>query len=101
MEFGRSRWFSHYWHDLRKELCSLYSRQQSGGAVMVWGGICYNGQTSLAFLDGRQKSEDYQETLRTNLLPFGDVLGGPGWIFQHDNASIYASNSGLVLTSSL
>lgn len=82
-----------YWHDLRKDRRSLFSRQQGGQSLMVWAGFCYNGQVGLKFLSGTQKSEHYQDTLRTHLLPVGELLGGPKWIFQHDNASIHGSSS--------
>ena len=60
---------------------------------MVWGGFGFNGQTSLAFTKGKQNSGDYQATLDNNLLPYGEILGGPNWKFQQDNASIHTSRS--------
>ncbi|GBL82751.1 hypothetical protein AVEN_106298-1 [Araneus ventricosus] len=65
------------------------SRQHGGGSLPVWGAICFNEQMSLAFLCGRQKSENYQETLANHLLPFGET----DWTFREYNASIHASNS--------
>lgn len=110
MSFG-SKWFSvifsdekkwnldgpdgwaYYWHDLRKEPKTIFSRQQGGKSVMVWGAFGFNGQTSLAILSGKQTSRNYQETLKNNLLPFCDIIGGPDCIFQQDNASIHTSIS--------
>lgn len=89
---GPDGW-SYYWHDLRKEPRTFFSRQQGGKSLMVWGGFGFNGQTSLAFIEGKQNSEKYQDTLEVNLLPFIDVLGGPDCVFQQDNASIHVSNS--------
>lgn len=85
--------FSYYWHDLRKGPLTQFSRRQGGGSVMVWGGFAFNGQTSLAFLKGKQDSKAYQATLESNLLPFGEPLSGPNWKFQQDNASIHTSRS--------
>ncbi|GBN40257.1 Transposable element Tc3 transposase [Araneus ventricosus] len=56
-----------YWHDLRKEPMSFFSRQSGGGSVMVWAAFNFNGQVDLAFLDGRQNSPKYIETLENQL----------------------------------
>ncbi|GBL95453.1 hypothetical protein AVEN_182655-1 [Araneus ventricosus] len=48
-----------YWHDLRKEPRSFFSRQSGGGSVMVWAAFSFSGQVRLAFLDGRQNSPKY------------------------------------------
>ncbi|GBO36854.1 hypothetical protein AVEN_164640-1 [Araneus ventricosus] len=56
-----------YWHDLRKEPRSFFSRQSGGGFVMVWAAFNFNGQVGLAFLDGRQNSPKYIETLENQL----------------------------------
>ncbi|KUF88924.1 hypothetical protein AM588_10004006 [Phytophthora nicotianae] len=83
----------YYWYDLRSEKETYFSRQNGGGSVMVWGRVSCQGKTDLAFLDGRQNSFDYQETLTNYLLPFGEAFHGGDYIFQHDNASIHASKS--------
>lgn len=89
---GPDGW-KYYWHDLRKEPRSFFSRQQGGGSVMVWGAFSFNGTTDIAFLKGRQYSDDYQGTLEAHLLPFGELLGGNKWEYQQDNCSIHVSNS--------
>ncbi|GBN22088.1 hypothetical protein AVEN_116097-1 [Araneus ventricosus] len=71
----------------------MLSRQHGAGSLMVWGAICFNGQISLAFLSGVQKSQNYQDTLSNNFLPFEDIFGGTNWTFQHNKASIHASKS--------
>lgn len=83
----------YYWHDLRAEKETFFSRQNGGGSIMVWGGISARGTTVLAILSGRQDSFDYQQTLTTHLLPFGDEVYDGNYVFQHDNASIHASRA--------
>ncbi|GBL79290.1 hypothetical protein AVEN_92503-1 [Araneus ventricosus] len=68
-----------YWHDLRKEPRSFFSRQSGGGSVMVWAAFSFNGQVGLAFLDGRQNSPKYIETLKNHLMPFAENIGGRNW----------------------
>ena len=60
---------------------------------MVWDAFCFNETTDIAFLDSRQTSEDYQNVLKSNLLPIGNILGGKNGKFQQDNASNHTSNS--------
>lgn len=81
----------YYWYDLRKEKESYFSRRAGGGSVMVWGGFSAKGKTRLAILEGSQNSIDYQATLATYLVPFGDIIHDGDYIFQQDNASIHAS----------
>lgn len=85
--------YKFYWYDLRKEPKNCFSRQQGGGSVMTWGGFSFNGQTFLGFTDRKMKSVDYQDILRTNLLPIMDLLAGPDCVFQQDGASIHTSRS--------
>ncbi|GBN94807.1 Transposable element Tc3 transposase [Araneus ventricosus] len=82
-----------YWHDLRKEPRSFFSRQSGGGSVMVWAAFGFNGQVGLAFLDGRQNSPKYIETRDNHLMPFAENIGGRNWEYQHDNAPIHTSNA--------
>ena len=49
---------------------------------MVCAGFGNDGKTNLAFPRGRMKANNYQDLLDTHLLPFGEVIGGPFWIFQ-------------------
>ncbi|KAG1692357.1 hypothetical protein DVH05_028688 [Phytophthora capsici] len=91
----------YYWHDLRTEKDTFFSRQNGGGAVMIWGGFSSQGTTDLAFLSGRQNSLDYQETLTNYLLPFGEGMHEGRYTFQQDNASIHSSKSTTVFLESL
>ncbi|KFM58275.1 Transposable element Tc3 transposase, partial [Stegodyphus mimosarum] len=89
---GPDGW-AYYWHDIRQEPQTFFSRQQGGGSVMVWAAFLFNGTTDIAFLEGRLCSEDYQKMLEMHLLPFGELLGGDQWIYQQDDCSVHVSNS--------
>ncbi|KAL3666445.1 hypothetical protein V7S43_019056 [Phytophthora oleae] len=87
--------YQYYWHDVRVDL-KLYSKRVSGGgSVMVWAGMNTYGKTDIAFLEGRQDSKCYTDTLDSYLAPFLQNLrenhGIPNPIFQQDNASIHES----------
>ncbi|GBM67645.1 Transposable element Tc3 transposase [Araneus ventricosus] len=82
-----------FWHDLRKEPRSFFSRQSGGVSVMVWAAFGFNGQVGLAFLGGRQNSPKYIETLENNLMPFAENIGGRNSEYQHDNVPIHTSNA--------
>ncbi|GBL93555.1 Transposable element Tc3 transposase [Araneus ventricosus] len=82
-----------YWHDLRKEPRSFFSRQIGGGSVMVWTAFGFNGQMGLAFLNGRQNSSKYIETLENHFMPFAENIGGRHWEYQHDNAPTHTSSA--------
>lgn len=60
---------------------------------MVWFGFGYRGQPILTFPTGRMNAADYQHLLHIHLLPFGEVIGGPFWIFLQGNAFVHVANS--------
>ncbi|GBM68135.1 hypothetical protein AVEN_6027-1 [Araneus ventricosus] len=60
---------------------------------MVWAAFGFNGQVGLAFLDCRQNSPKYVETLENHLLPFAANIGGRNWEYQHDNAPTHTSSA--------
>lgn len=84
-----------YWHDLRKERERFSCNVAGGGSVMIWGGFSYYGKTELAFLEGKQNSSKYVETLKQYLVSaIADLKrqsGSSMVIFQQDNASIHTS----------
>lgn len=81
----------YYWRDLRREPQYFKKRQSGGGSVMVWAAFSGRGKTKLAFLEGKQDAVKYCCTLETFLLPKGREIGGSGWVFQQDNASIHTA----------
>ena len=78
--------YQYYWHDLRKEEQVYSKRQMGGGSVMVWGGFSAAGKTELAVLKGKQKAEDYIQTLTNYYVPFSLQYHPDNCIFQQDNA---------------
>ncbi|GBL83016.1 hypothetical protein AVEN_72351-1 [Araneus ventricosus] len=60
---------------------------------MVFASVCFKSQTSLALLRIEKKSENYQETLASHLVPFVETFGGSDLTFQHDNPSKHVSKS--------
>ncbi|KAF0775017.1 hypothetical protein AaE_001283 [Aphanomyces astaci] len=81
----------YYWHDLRKEPHTYFSRRNGGGGVMVWGAFSSAGTSQLAFLEGNQNSEDYVDTLGNFLFPFAHEHYGEEFVFMQDGASIHTS----------
>ena len=82
----------YYWHDLRKEPQWFHTRGFGGGSVMVWSAFSWSGKCEIAFLDGRQDSAKYIQTLEDYLLPAAGRIAGRNWIFQQDNCSIHVSS---------
>jgi hypothetical protein len=82
-----------YWHAIGHAEQQVFSRQQGGGSVMVWGGIWADGKSKLAILEGSQDSGDYVYTLSEFLLPAAQLRFGTDYIFQQDNASIHTSRA--------
>jgi hypothetical protein len=80
-----------YWRDLRNDETFRSRRVHGGGSVMVW--ACFGWGTGLrvAFVSSKMNTNDYQEVLESELVPYGADLGGPDWIFQQDNAPIHSA----------
>ena len=83
--------FSYYWHDLRKEQQYFSKRQQSGGGVTIWAGICYNGVSNLVIVNETLDSNKYCELLTNCLLPLASEKCTANRIFQQDNAQCHES----------
>lgn len=87
----------YYWHDIRKDPETYSKRVAGGGSVMVWAGVCLNGKTKIAFLEGKQTAVKYTQTLSDYLCPFLQELqddhGLRDPIFQQDGASIHTAKA--------
>lgn len=42
-----------YFHDIRREEMILNERQPSGGSVLIWGTIGFNGRSKLTFISAK------------------------------------------------
>ncbi|GBO38349.1 Transposable element Tc3 transposase [Araneus ventricosus] len=60
---------------------------------MVWVAFGFNGQVGLEFLNDRQNSPKYIETLENHFMPFAENIRGRNWEYQLDNAPIHTSNA--------
>lgn len=85
--------FHYYWHDLRKEESILSKRQMGGGSVMVWAAIGSKQKSPIVFCTTSMNQVTYKEMMEDQIWKKGKILGPPGWIFQHDNASIHKARS--------
>ena len=59
---------------------------------MVWAPITFYGSPKLAFLEGKQNSSKYIETLDQYLFQLCDKFRDDTIIFQHYNALLYVEN---------
>ena len=84
----------YYWHDLRKEPRTFFSRTFGGGSLMIWGAFCKNGKTSLAIISHKMDAICYQDMLCDYALPFfGELDLDDTWTFQQDNARPHSAAS--------
>ena len=58
---------------------------------MVWAAISSRDSSELVFLEGKQNSLKYVETLDQYLFPLCDKFGDNAVIFQHDIAPLHTS----------
>lgn len=90
---GRMRVRRYEGEVLRNDLI-CETTQQGGGSVMVWGGICSDGRTSLVVLPTSLNGPRYRQLLQEHLLPWAEELLGPretAWKLQDDNAAPHRS----------
>ncbi|RCN48225.1 hypothetical protein ANCCAN_05771 [Ancylostoma caninum] len=60
---------------------------------MTWAAFGSSGKLELAFVSNRTDSSEYQEVLRTRLLPFLRGARRRSLVFQQDNAAVHVSHS--------
>lgn len=80
-----------YWRDSRQPRQTRYSRNFSGGSLMVWAGFGYHGKTPICFISHKVNAQMYVELLNDVLLDFAEDIYGESWTFQQDNASIHSA----------
>ena len=84
----------YYWHDLRKEPRTFFSRNFGGGSLVIWGSFCKSGKSKLAVITTRMTAVDCADMLCEYGLPFFDEIGfDDTWTFQHDNARPHSAQS--------
>jgi len=84
--------YSYYWHDLRKEKIFSTRRNMGGGGLMVWASFGQHGKSDLVFIEGKMNAAKYRKLLQQHLVHIGQIIGGPDWVFQQDNAPIHRAN---------
>ena len=50
-------------------------------------------KTYIAFVDNRLNAAGYQQLLEQYFLPQSEHIGGPFYMFQHDNAPVHTAKS--------
>ena len=81
----------YYFHDTRKQTMSAIRRQMAGGSVMVRAGVGYFGKTSIKFIVGRMCSVRYINLIKEQINNHAELISGPDYIFQQDNAPVHTS----------
>lgn len=59
-----------WWDPAREERPSCSMRQNGGGGLMVWAGVCSAGKTKIYIFRAKQDSNKHCETLRTYYIDF-------------------------------
>ena len=61
--------------------------------IMVWGGICSRGKTSLHFVEGKVNARKYKEILLDKKIDMNRLFNKRGkWHFLQDNAPSHRTN---------
>ena len=69
-----------------RAFCINERDKQTGGKLMVWAGISYNGKTALHFVQGNLTAANYiAQIVDPHVLPY--LNANPGTIFMKDNAT--------------
>lgn len=81
--------FKYFRYDLWKKQRSIVSCQSGDGSVTIWACSSYYGKSRVAFLNSRQNSMAYCNTLQNYLLEFGALNHGNICLFQQHNSPIH------------
>ena len=66
-------------------------RQMKGGSLMYWGMVLSSGTVHITKMNGRQRSQDYIDLLKTFAVPIIKEAFGNNFVLQQDNCSIHTS----------
>ena len=83
---------AHKWHHLCHDERINWTRTFGGSSVMTWACFSYLGRSGIVFLNGKQDSECYINTLETFLIPMYQTCHEEDWVFQQDNASFISQS---------
>jgi len=87
---GPDNWMTYL---LKNEKINRERRQCKGGGVMVWLMVMPNGLLAHKIIDGKFRSLDYIELLRTCVVPISKLNYGNDFFFQEDNCSVHKAKS--------
>jgi transposase len=83
-----------YWHDLRHEERSFFTRQGGGQSVMIWCAISRMHRSPIVVIEGALNADRYIQLLSKYLRPLRQQLlheVGSDPIFQQDNAPAHVA----------
>ncbi|CAK9796575.1 Transposable element Tc3 transposase [Anthophora plagiata] len=79
--------------NIQQESRHFSKRNFGGGSVMIRAAFSAFGKTTLAFIDTRMDSRQYQKVLEEHLLPYFRRFPSANLRFMHDNATVHVSAS--------
>ena len=82
-----------YWRDLRNDPRVSSRRNFGGGTLMVWSAFSRQGTLTLAFPSTHMDSNEYQDVLAANWVPFLAANPGQNRVLQKYNAPVHVSRS--------
>jgi hypothetical protein len=95
---GITRLFGYWWDPKKDSRPACKARQNGGGSLMVWAGMCTAGKTGIHIFKGKQNSQAHCQTLEKHLLQYlnnnlytSPHSGHSRRSLQQDNATIHKS----------
>lgn len=91
--FGKQFYYSNKEHMQRHQYHFIHKMQHSGGKIMLWGCITYNGVGDLDWSVGNMDAADYVRVLCKNVKASARFCGldPKTFIFQHDGAKVHTA----------